>query len=185
MSSQTILIEPELTHEFNLIRRHRTLRIGRMIYPSRRLCGQSISPQIRGDNGEPLRQMRGNFAPHDVRLWGAVEKEKRRAIPTNDSVYRGPKAVNRMGSESRKEGRRLGLNGLQLTLQKRPLREHLVGLTRGQCSIPVRLAGNSGYGDRPLNVSRCKVREVMVWRRPRKSNSGRGAVMRQRPLKRA
>src|SRR5580704_10229662 len=118
MSSQTILIEPELTHEFNLIRRHRTLRIGRMIYPSRRLCRQSISPQIRGDNGEPLGQMRGDFAPHDVRLWGAVEKEKRRAIPTNDSVYRGPKAVNRMGSESRKEGRRLGLNRLQLILQE-------------------------------------------------------------------
>src|SRR5271165_6726271 len=118
MASQTKLVEPELTHEFNLVRCHRTLRIGRMIHPSRRLGGQSISPQIRGDNGEPLGQSRGNFAPHDVRLRGAVEKEKRRAIPTNDSVYRGPKAVKRMGSESGEERRRLARNRTQLTLQE-------------------------------------------------------------------
>ena len=89
-----------------------------MIYPSRRLCRQSISSQIRGNNGEPLGESRGNFAPHNVRLRSAVKEEKRRPIPTNDSVNRGAKAVNRMGSESRKEGCRLAPNRIELTLRK-------------------------------------------------------------------
>jgi len=63
----------------------------------------------------------GAISRHMMCDWGgAVEKEKRRATPTNDSVYRGPKAVNRIGSESRKEGRRLAPDGIQLTLQKLP-----------------------------------------------------------------
>ena len=83
-----------------------------------RLCGQSISSQIRGDNSEPLRKSRGNFAPHNVRLWRTVKEEKRRAISTNDSVNRGAKAVNRMGFESGKEGRCLAPNRSQFALQK-------------------------------------------------------------------
>src|SRR5277367_5232273 len=100
-----------------------------MIYPSRRLCRQSISSQIGGDNGEPLGESRGNFAPHNVRLGGAVKEEKRRPIPTDDSVNRGAKAVNRIGSESRKEGCCLAPNKIQLTSEKLPLREHIVSLT--------------------------------------------------------
>src|ERR1700678_1741520 len=97
-----------------------------MIDPSRRLCGESISSQIRGDNGEALGEKRGNFAPHNVRLWGAVKEEKRRTIPTDNSVNGGAKAVNRMGSESRKEGRRLVPNRIQLASEKLPPRGHRV-----------------------------------------------------------
>ena len=74
----------------------------------------------------------GDFTPHNVRLRSAVkEGEKRRAIPTEDSVNRGAKSVDRMGFESRKkEGCCLALNRSQLALQEKlPLREHsVVGL---------------------------------------------------------
>lgn len=68
---------------------------------------------------------------HNVRLGGAVKEEKRRAIPTNDSVNRGAKAVDRIGSESRKEGCCLAPNRIQLTSENLRLREHMVSLTHG------------------------------------------------------
>ena len=95
-----------------------------MIYPSRRFCRQSISSQIRGNNSEPLSESRGDFAPHNVRLRSAVKEEKRRPIPANDSVNRGAKAVNRMGFESRKEGRCLARNRSQLTLRSSAATNH-------------------------------------------------------------
>src|ERR1700722_10738523 len=101
-----------------------------MIYSSRRLCRQSISSQIRGNNSEPLGESRGNFAPHNVRLWGTVKEEKRRALPTNDSVNRGAKAVNRMGSESRKVGCCLAPNRSQLTLRISAATNHDLAVLR-------------------------------------------------------
>ena len=95
-----------------------------MIYPSRRLCRQSISSQIRGNNGEPPGEIRGNFAPHNVRLRGAVKEKKRRSITTHHSVNRGATAVNRMGSESRKEGCCLAPNRSQLTLRSSAATNH-------------------------------------------------------------
>ena len=89
-----------------------------MIYSSRRLCRQSISSQIRGNNSEPLGKSRGNFAPHNVRLWGTVKEEKRRAISTNDSVNSGAKTVNRMGSETGKEWCCLARNRSRLPSKK-------------------------------------------------------------------
>ena len=59
----------------------------------------------------------GDFTPHNVRLRSAVKEEKRRAIPTEDSLNRGAKSVDRMGFESRKEGCCLALNRSQLALR--------------------------------------------------------------------
>src|ERR1700733_7527043 len=75
-----------------------------MIYSSRGFSKKTLPSQVRGNNGEPPGETSGNFAPHNVRLWGAVKEEKRGTVPPNDSVDRGAEAVNRKGFESRKEG---------------------------------------------------------------------------------
>ena len=60
-----------------------------------------------------------------MRLRGAVEKEKRRAGAADDSVNRDALAVNRMGSEPRKERRRLVPIRSHLILQEPPLRHQI------------------------------------------------------------
>jgi hypothetical protein len=71
-----------------------------------------------------------------VRLRGAVKEKKRRSITTHHSVNRGATAVNRMGSESRKEGCCLAPNRSQLTLRSSAATNHDLALL-GAVSRPL------------------------------------------------
>src|SRR5262245_3656612 len=52
-----------------------------MIGTARWLAAVAVSAQIGCDDREIVRKKRGHAMPHDVRLWVAVKKKKRRSAP--------------------------------------------------------------------------------------------------------
>jgi hypothetical protein len=66
--------EAELTHDLDLVLRHRTLGVARVVRAAVRLAAVAISTQVRRDDGEALRQHRSDVSPFEMRLRPALQQ---------------------------------------------------------------------------------------------------------------
>ena len=62
------LIKPKAAHHFDLIQRHRTLRIIDVVLALRRLAAIPVATKIRRNDGELLSEAWRDLMPLDVRL---------------------------------------------------------------------------------------------------------------------
>ena len=96
-------IEAEMLHHFNLIKRHRALRIVGMIFAIGRLAAVAVSAKVGSNHRVLSREFRSDNPPGDVRLRCAVQQQKRRPLPANDAVDRGARRLDLERFEARKE----------------------------------------------------------------------------------
>ena len=71
-------LEAGLTHDLDLVARHRSLRVRLVVGCRRRLRALSVPAQVGGDDGEVLCEARSDEVPHRVCLRVTVQEEKRR-----------------------------------------------------------------------------------------------------------
>ena len=81
-------VEAEMLHHFDLVERHRALRVVGMILAVRRLAAVAVAAQVRRDDRVLLREFRRDEPPRDVRLRRAVQQQQRRTLAADDAVDR-------------------------------------------------------------------------------------------------
>src|SRR3954447_4105375 len=59
-----------------------------MVLCAARTSASAVTAQIGADDREIMRQRRRHVSPHEMRLWEAVEKERRGARPAVPGEYR-------------------------------------------------------------------------------------------------
>jgi len=75
MTGDEELLEAEMPHHRDLIPRHRTLRVWRMIESGRRLTAVAVAREIGSDHREVPREARGDLVPHHMCLRVAVKQQ--------------------------------------------------------------------------------------------------------------
>src|SRR6201999_3788638 len=70
------LLEAETLHDFELIPRHRALRVRLVIRARFRLAAAAVAAQVGANNREVLRESRGDLRPHRVGLGESVQQEQ-------------------------------------------------------------------------------------------------------------
>src|SRR6185436_16031642 len=86
MSHQPERGETKTLHQFDLIQRHGSFRIRRMIGLVGGFAAIAISAQIGSDDGIGLREVRRNEPPGYMRQRCPMEKQKRRTLSTDNAV---------------------------------------------------------------------------------------------------
>ena len=81
---------PSLPHHLDLIKRHRPLRVVRVLITVRRLAAVAIAAQVGDDDRVVLCQFGRNQPPGDVRLRGAVQQQDRRSLPAMTPLIVAP-----------------------------------------------------------------------------------------------
>ena len=75
-------------HQRDLVGGHRAERVPGVVGAGLRARGLAVAPQVGGDHGVRLGQLRRDPVPHPVRLREAVQQQHRRAVAADAGVHR-------------------------------------------------------------------------------------------------
>src|SRR5215471_9684775 len=80
----------EMLHYLDLVQRHRSLRVVRVIVSVRRLAAVTVTAKIRRDDGVTIRKFGRNESPCDMRKRSAVQQEQRWSLTAGYEIDHCP-----------------------------------------------------------------------------------------------
>ena len=101
------LVEAETLHHFDLIERHRALRVVGVVLAVRRLAAVAVAAQVRRDHRVVLRQLGRDQAHRDMRLRRAVHQQQRRTRTGVHEIDLRARGLDARGREAREEPERV------------------------------------------------------------------------------
>ncbi len=87
VSHETKVREALRAHQFDLVGRHRTLRIVDAALTAGGLRRIAVPAEVAADHGESLGEARRDPVPHHVRLRVAVQQQDWRSVAADDERY--------------------------------------------------------------------------------------------------
>ena len=77
------LVEAEVLHHFDLVERHRALRVVGVVLAIRRLAAVAVSTQVGNNHGSCRGELRRDEPPRDMGLRRTVQQQDRRTRPAD------------------------------------------------------------------------------------------------------